>query len=435
MTAPAPVAPAPAPRLIAFYLPQFHPIPENDAWWGAGFTEWTNVARATPQFVGHPQPRLPGELGAYDLRRPEVQIQQAALARRYGVHGFCYYTYWFSGRRLLERPLEILLGDPRIDIPFCLCYANSSWTRRWDGQEQDRLITQEHTPEDDVAFIRSLFPYLGDPRYIRVDGKPLLLAYHTRLFPDAAATTRRWRQACRDAGIGELFLVRAEIFGDLTPAPAIGFDASYEFPPNGLDARPPTVTVTPLGGFAGTVVDYRLAVEGYKRRVRPDHTFFRCVAPGWDNTPRTRTRALILKDSSPEAYFDWLTFALDDTARHNAPDHRVVFINAWNEWGEGAHLEPCARSGHRYLEATRDAVRAHALKATDDARPERGVEDASLSRALAGHLQAQAAELAQVRGALEEARTLLARPHMRLARAVYAAARGVRDRLRARSRS
>lgn len=395
-------------RLIAFYLPQFHPIAENDAWWGSGFTDWTNVARATPQFVGHHQPRLPADLGFYDLRQPEVQIRQADLAKRYGVHGFCYYYYWFNGHRLLERPLEILLGNPRIEIPFCLCYANPSWTRRWDGQEQDCLIRQRHSPPDDLAFIRSLFPFLRDPRYMRIAGKPLLLVYRTRLFPDMAATVRRWRSECHAAGIGDIYLVRAEVLGDLTPADQIGFDASYEFPPNSLDTVP--VTVTPLGNYAGTVVDYRLAAEGYKRRARPAHTFFRCVATGWDNTPRTRERALILKDSSPQAYFDWLSFAIDDTVRHNHADTRMVFINAWNEWGEGAHLEPCQQYGRQYLEATRHALAAHAIAADD-----RG-DESNLTDALTTYLRAQAGEIVRVRAELEDPRALLSRLRLHLRR-------------------
>ena len=360
--------PPPA-RLIAFYLPQFHPIPENDAWWGKGFTEWTNVTRAAPQFVGHEQPRLPADLGFYDLRLPEVQIEQAALARRYGIHGFCYHYYWFGGKRLLERPLEILLGDTRIDIPFCVCYANPSWTRRWDGQERERLITQNHTPEDDVAFIRSLFPFMRDPRYIRIGGRPLLVVYRTALFPDMPATVRRWRNECRAVGVGEIFLTRAEVLGDLTPADELGFDASCEFPPNNLGAKP--VKVAPIGAFAGTVFDYRAAAEAYTRRVRPPHAFFRCVPPGWDNTPRTRERAVVLRDSSPQAYCDWLSFAIDDTSRHNAPDQRIVFINAWNEWGEGAYLEPCQRHGHEYLKATRDALLSRAPESKTGARAAR----------------------------------------------------------------
>src|SRR4029077_7166935 len=197
-------------KLIAFYLPQYHPIPENDDWWGKGFTEWTNVTKARPWFRGHYQPHLPADLGFYDLRLPETREAQANLARQYGIHGFCYYHYWFNGRRLLERPFNEVLASGSPDFPFCLCWANENWTRAWDGLEREVLIQQHYDSNDDLAHIRWLANAFRDPRYIRVHGKPLFLVYRVASLPDPMQTVSIWREEARRLGIGELFLCAVE---------------------------------------------------------------------------------------------------------------------------------------------------------------------------------------------------------------------------------
>jgi glycosyltransferase involved in cell wall biosynthesis/2-polyprenyl-3-methyl-5-hydroxy-6-metoxy-1,4-benzoquinol methylase len=339
-------------RLIAFYLPQFHPIPENDAWWGKGFTEWTNVTKAVPQFQGHYQPRLPDALGYYDLRLKEVQREQIRLAKKYGFYGFCYHHYWFGGKRLLERPFQQVLDDPSLDFPFCICWANENWTRRWDGHDDEVLIGQNHSPEDDIAFIADLEPALRDPRYIRVEGRPLLIVYRAHLLPDPHATADRWRQFCRDRGLPEVYLVAAQTFGHKDPA-EVGFDAAVAFPPHhnpGVIA--PVEFYNPE--FQGKAFDLPALVSkaesGYEDGSSFD--FFPTVMPSWDNEARRPGQGRVFVGASPALYGRWLSSACSAAMGAQAPDKRIVFVNAWNEWAEGAYLEPDRRYGFAYLQAT-----------------------------------------------------------------------------------
>lgn len=352
-----------APRLMAFYLPQFHPFPENDRWWGKGFTEWTNVTKAMPQFIGHYQPRLAGDLGYYDLRTTETLREQIDLARNAGVHGFCFHYYWFAGKRLLERPLDAFVADTSHDFPFSICWANENWTRRWDGQDAEVLIAQEHSPASDVALLDDMARYMRDPRYVRVDGKPLLIVYRPDALPDAKGTLERWRARARDEGLGELHILCSNAFG-FTDFKLYGFDGLVQFPPHAIRMGEITDKVALLNpAFAGKVYDYPTVARGQAAelaRLAPEVT--PGVIPSWDNEARRSGAGHVFHGATPEHYRTWLSAALTHAQTVHPPGRGLVFVNAWNEWAEGAYLEPDRWFGHGYLQATRAAMAEYAPK-------------------------------------------------------------------------
>jgi lipopolysaccharide biosynthesis protein len=368
-----PAAPSPARstaddlRAVAFYLPQFHPIPENDAWWGTGFTEWRNAAKARPLFPGHYQPHLPGELGFYDLRVPEVREAQASLARSHGLSAFCYYHYWFGGRRLLERPFAEVLSSGRPDFPFLLCWANENWTRVWDGGSRDVLMPQAYSDSDDVAHFAFLARAFEDPRYVRVDGKPVFLVYRASDLPDPRRTTETWRREARRLGIGEVYLARVEGFASerAVPPGEWGFDAGVAFVPDYQTLGRPlrrslfwrgarTLGFT-AKGYRQNVFDYDAVVTEMLSRPAPDYPRLPCVTVAWDNSARRAEHAVIYRDATPETYGRWLRAEADRLRTRTDVPH-LLFVNAWNEWAEGSHLEPDARWGRAYLEATAAAL-------------------------------------------------------------------------------
>ena len=315
------------------------------------------MRRAAPQYAGHYQPHVPHpDLGYYDLNDATVLEKQAAMARAAGIEGFCFYYYWFNGRRLLNMPTDRLLATGKPDFPFCFCWANENWTRTWDGGDKEILIGQEHSEETDERFILDLLPAFRDPRYIRVEGKPLLVVYRPGLLLDPAATARHWREVCRREGIGEIFL--SFMLGFESPKPfEIGFDAAIQMPPlgcgapvlnNQLDLHDPE-------RFAGEVRDYRDAVASLPfEDFGP--SFWPAVCPSWDNTARRMERAHSWIHSSPEIYHQWLSTVVQRARQVLPPQQRFVFINAWNEWAEGCHLEPDEKHGYAWLNATRQAL-------------------------------------------------------------------------------
>ncbi|MGO9614454.1 MAG: glycoside hydrolase family 99-like domain-containing protein [Dissulfurispiraceae bacterium] len=347
-------------KLIAFYLPQFHPIRENDKWWGKGFTEWSNVTRAVPQFTGHYQPRLPGELGFYDLRIPEVQERQVELAKHYGIFGFCFHFYWFNGVTLLEMPTKNFAKN--ISFPFCLNWANENWTRRWDGKGNDVLIGQKHSPEDDIAFIRHVSEYLKNDNYIRVKSRPLLIVYRPSLFPDPKATAERWRVWCSKNGIGEIHLAAVHSFEHVVPE-SIGFDSAIEFPPNTFPLKDISGKMQLLrANYKGVILDYRHLIEFSTNYSKPNYKKLRGICPSWDNEARKPGRGTALMNCTPDNFREWLKVLCHFTSDNFAAEERIIFMNAWNEWAEGAYLEPDRRYGYAYLQAVADTLRKYNLE-------------------------------------------------------------------------
>lgn len=361
---------------IAFYLPQYHPMKENNEWWGSGFTEWTNVSATRPRFTGHHQPHVPADLGFYDLRLAETRVEQAKLANENGIYGFCYYHYWFNGHMLLDRPFNEVLESGKPDFPFCLCWANENWTRAWDGLERQVLIKQEYTKDDADKHIQWFIKAFQDHRYIKIDGKPLLLIYRLDHISNVSEMIVSWRTAVREAGFPDLYLSAVKNgFVDIQDQAILdlGFDAIVDFQPDRRDFPAPqgfkqllyrlARQVLPdslyqrikLSVSANNIVNYRAMVDVIVKKVWPSqYRKFPCVFPSWDNSARRKT-ATIIQNDEPALYGKWLRQAIKDVQSYPESE-RIVFINAWNEWAEGCHLEPDRKHGHAFLEQTRDAV-------------------------------------------------------------------------------
>ncbi len=342
-------------KVLANYLPQFHPFAENNDWWGEGFTEWTNVVVAKPLMKGHYQPRLPADLGFYDLRLDAAHEAQIDMAKTYGLSGFIYYFYWFSGKLLMNMPVDRHL-DKNYDLNFCLCWANESWSRRWDGSESTVLMAQRHTEADDDLFIQSCLKYFKSERYIKINGAPLLQVYRISLLANPKATIARWRKVVKEAGFPDLHVTICETFGLENPQ-EFGCDSSSQFPPHGISAVERNAGLSDLiPGFTGKIYDYAEVVQNEISRPRTPHVQFRAAMPSWDNTSRRGLAGNFFHGATPELFQTWLSHLVRH-ARANLPEsHRFVLINAWNEWAEGAHLEPDRLNGRKNLDAVRNAL-------------------------------------------------------------------------------
>jgi glycosyltransferase involved in cell wall biosynthesis len=347
-------------KALAYYLPQFHPFKENDEWWGQGFTEWTNVTRGLPRFNGHYQPHLPKHLGYYDLRVKEVMLEQVRYAKAGGLHGFCFYHYWFNGKRIMEKPVNMLLENKDIDFPFCIMWANENWTRTWDGLENDVLIAQDYLEEDDIPFVKDIGRHFADGRYIRIEGRPLFFIYRPGIIPNAKETIQKWRDLCKELLNEEPLFYMAQAFGDLDPT-EFGMDGAIEFPPHKV-AEGLKDASREKGGwqddFEGHYPSYDELIE---KSLNDDKAtafpLIKGVTPTWDNEARKPSKGMGFVDSTPKKYEHWLR-NVNQYAKQNpiAKNESFVIINAWNEWAEGAHLEPDVYNGAAYLNATYRAM-------------------------------------------------------------------------------
>jgi glycosyltransferase involved in cell wall biosynthesis len=347
-------------KVLAYYLPQYHAIPENDEWWGNGFTEWTNLARGVPRFSGHYQPRIPRDLGFYNLLSPETLRRQIELARGAGLFGFVFYFYWFNQRRLLEKPLDAFVADTTLDFPFCLMWTNENWTRRWDGFDDQVLIAQTYKSEDEQTLIETFLGYFRDPRYIRIGNRPLLMLYRPGLIPEAKQVIQRWRKLFAEIGNENPIIIMGQGFGDTDPR-EFGLDGAIEFPPHKLLQE---LLQHPINNqlkvldpeFTGHVYSYDAVVENSLRETHPRFPLIKTVFPSWDNDARRQGSGVTIHGSTPAAYENWLSELIKYAGRYPFMGEKFVCVSAWNEWAEGAYLEPDVHFGSAYLNATARAI-------------------------------------------------------------------------------
>ncbi|MEP9368513.1 glycoside hydrolase family 99-like domain-containing protein [Xanthobacter sp. VNH20] len=345
-------------RVLAFYLPQFHAIRENDEWWGAGFTEWTNIPRGVPRFAGHYQPRVPRDLGFYELGGREIMQRQVELARGAGLSGFCFYYYNFNGHRLLEKPLDTLLNDRSIAFPFCIMWANENWTRRWDGMEADVLMAQNYALEGESAIVADMARYMKDDRYVRINGRPFLGIYRADVIPECKAAIERWRKIFREEQGLDPYIVMSQTFGNVDPR-AFGFDAAMEFPPHKFGSLVPRINhqIDILDDdFSGDVRSYddfvRLSLEDFPK----DYKLFKTIFPIWDNDARKQGSGMVVHGSTPPKFQNWASAIIDQLVISEPQDERIMFVNAWNEWCEGTYLEPDIHYGYAFINALSHSI-------------------------------------------------------------------------------
>jgi len=385
----------PRARLIAFYLPQFHPIPENDKWWGPGFTEWTNVAKARPLFPGHYQPRLPGDLGFYDLRLPETRAAQAELARSAGIEGFCYWHYWFAGKRLLERPFNEVLRSGEPNFPFCLGWANQNWSGIWHGAPNRILMEQTYPgPEDHERHFYTLLSAFHDERYIRVHDMPLFVIFQPRELPNVSAFVEQWQLLALKNGLKGIHFVshlsHHEWASDYEGAGFSGAVVATNLkmlavPIRKLQAshydriklQTRRIRISErlrvsrrIAAYVGLkawrrlfgafpyIFHYEDAAMFFLNQLQPRMNSYPCIIPDWDNSPRSGARGLILYGSSPDLFRNHAEEAVG-VVENREPEDRIIFVKSWNEWAEGNYLEPDRKFGHGYLDALREVVWGH----------------------------------------------------------------------------
>ncbi|ADY52870.1 polysaccharide biosynthesis protein [Pseudopedobacter saltans DSM 12145] len=361
-------------RPIAIHLPQFHPFPENDEWWGKGFTEWTNVTKARPLFQGHYQPHLPADLGFYDLRLEEARLAQEALAKEYNIYGFCYYHYWFNGKRLMNEPIDRKLNNPKEDLPFMLCWANENWARTWDGADHDILIQQNYNEADDLEHINFLLEIFEDKRYIRINNKPIIVIYKSAELPNPKKTIEIWRQKASEKGM-DLYICRMDRWNTENGQHILdtGFDASIDFQPLSPSLKEylkksykkqnlVTRVYDKLKKILykkrvkqPTIIDYAKFTEFDSSLVNKPYKLYPCVSPGWDNTARKKENGIVFINSTPTNFYNWTKKKIKKFQPYSKEEN-LLFINAWNEWAEGNHLEPCNKNGLGYLKALKKAL-------------------------------------------------------------------------------
>ena len=349
-------------KLIAWYLPQYHRIELNDKFHGKGFTEWTNSTQAKPVFTGHYQPHIPYDVGYYDLMNPDTFKRQIELAKNYGIYGFCFHYYWFSGKRIMEKPVEMYLNNKEYVFPFCINWANENWTALWDAGNNEMMLEQKLNKDDVGRFIEDILPYFQDDRYIRIDGKPVLIFYRTNMHTKEQLRYMftYFKEKCEECGLGGLYIMVTTAGNYMGDASEYNADAIVEFPPWIIGAK--CEKIRPKGyintNFVGDIFDMGEFIENKRYFVKyGSEDYYRSAMVSYDNTSRKcNTGSAIYTGIEPDNYKVWIKDIIDESKKIHSIQKDYVFLNSWNEWAEGSHLEPDMKYGYAYLEAVYEAL-------------------------------------------------------------------------------